>query len=50
MLNTCHYLPSGWSPLGPGSIVAGLPYLNICDVPVVPLSHWITKGFEAALH
>ncbi|MGW5974459.1 bifunctional DNA primase/polymerase [Streptomyces sp. NPDC055186] len=38
---------SGGYLVGPGSVVGGLPYLVVHDVPVVPLPGWITGRLQA---
>ncbi|MFC7900170.1 bifunctional DNA primase/polymerase [Streptomyces griseoincarnatus] len=37
---------SGGYLVGPGSVVGGLPYLVVHDVPVVPLPGWITERLQ----
>ncbi|MGW4690730.1 bifunctional DNA primase/polymerase [Streptomyces sp. NPDC004244] len=38
---------SGGYLVGPGSVVSGLPYLVVRDVPVVPLPGWIAECLQA---
>ncbi|MFI8451552.1 bifunctional DNA primase/polymerase [Streptomyces erythrochromogenes] len=38
---------SGGYLVGPGSVVGGLPYLVVHDVPVVPLPGWLAERLQA---